>query len=41
MLKYECYYFRAIESGSKARAGISQWMAIYYSKRPHSTHGIL
>jgi len=38
-LKYECVYLHAWETGSQAKAGISQWMTFYNHHRPHSALG--
>ncbi len=36
-LKYECIYLHAFETGSELRAGLSQWIGYYNTRRPHST----
>jgi len=36
-LKYECIYLNAMETGSEARATISDWIVFYNTQRPHST----
>ncbi|OAN77377.1 hypothetical protein A8B82_12985 [Sulfitobacter sp. EhC04] len=38
-LKYECVYLHAWETGSKARAGLRNWLDFYNRKRPHSARG--
>ena len=38
-LKYECVYLHAWESGSKARAGVRNWMEFYNQRRPHKALG--
>lgn len=38
-LKYECVYLHAFETGSKARAGIGNWIDFYNRIRPHSSLG--
>ena len=35
-LKYECVYLHAFETGSELRAGLTAWIALYNSRRPHS-----
>lgn len=39
MLKYECVYLHAWETGSEAKAGIRKWMTFYNHQRPHSALG--
>ncbi|MEM1345099.1 MAG: integrase core domain-containing protein, partial [Pseudomonadota bacterium] len=29
------------ETGSEARAGISDWISYYNERRPHSSHGLM
>ena len=36
-LKYECVYLHAFETGSELRAGLTQWVCYYNTRRPHST----
>ena len=38
-LKYECVYLHAFENGTEARQRISEWIAFYNERRPHSRHG--
>ena len=38
-LKYECVYLNAFETGTEARRGIGQWIDLYNTQRPHSSHG--
>jgi putative transposase len=38
-LKFECVYLHAWDTGSQAKARISQWMTFYNHRRPHSLHG--
>ena len=38
-LKYECVYLHAWETGSQAKAGVSQWITFYNYHRPHSSLG--
>ena len=38
-LKYECVYLHAFENGREARQRISEWIAFYNERRPHSRHG--
>jgi putative transposase len=35
-LKYECVYLNAFETGSELRAGVTKWIDLYNSRRPHS-----
>ena len=35
-LKYECIYLHAFETGSELRAGLSNWIGYYNTRRPHS-----
>ena len=35
-LKYECVYLNAFETGSELRAGLSNWIGYYNTRRPHS-----
>jgi putative transposase len=35
-LKYECVYLHAYETGSELRAGVTAWVELYNSRRPHS-----
>ena len=35
-LKYECIYLHAFETGSELRAGLSNWIGDYNTRRPHS-----
>ena len=35
-LKYECVYLHAFETGSALRAGLSNWIGYYNTRRPHS-----
>jgi len=35
-LKYECVYLHAFETGSELRAGLSNWIGYYNTRRPHS-----
>jgi putative transposase len=35
-LKYECVYLHAFETGSELRAGVTKWIDLYNSRRPHS-----
>ena len=37
--KYECVYLQAWETGSSAKAGISQWMTFHNHHRPHTSLG--
>ncbi len=39
MLKYECVYLHAWETGSQTRDGLRKWMDFYNRKRPHSALG--
>ena len=36
-LKYECIYLHAFETGSELRAGLTEWIGYYNTRRPHST----
>ena len=36
-LKYECIYLHAFETGSALRAGLTEWIGYYNTRRPHST----
>ncbi len=36
-LKYECVYLHAFETGSELRDGLTQWVAYYNARRPHSS----
>ena len=38
-LKYECVYLHARETGSEARAGLSDWFDLYNHRRPHAALG--
>jgi len=38
-LKYECVYLNDFQTGSEARAGITWWMDLYNTERPHSSFG--
>ena len=33
-LKYECIYLHAFETGSELRAGLSNWIGYYNTRRP-------
>jgi putative transposase len=35
-LKYECVYLHAFETGSELRAGLTDWIGYYNTRRPHS-----
>lgn len=35
-LKYECVYLNAFETGSRARAGIGNWIGYHNTRRPYS-----
>ena len=35
-LKYECVYLHAYETGSELRAGVTAWVGLYNTRRPHS-----
>ena len=41
LLKYECVFLNAFETGSEMRAGIGKWLIYYNSERLHSSHAIL
>jgi len=41
LLKYECVYLNAFETGSEARRGIGAWLGYDNEKRPHSSQGLL
>jgi len=36
LLKYECVYLHAFETGSELRAGLKAWIGFYNGRRPHS-----
>ncbi len=35
-LKYKCVYLHAFETGSELQAGVTKWVELYNSRRPHS-----
>ncbi len=35
-LKYECVHLHAFGAGSEPRAGLTQWIGYYNTRRPHS-----
>jgi putative transposase len=35
-LKYECVYLHAFETASELRAGLTAWVGLYNTRRPHS-----
>lgn len=37
ILKYECVYLHAFETGSALRGDLTQWVGYYNGRRPHST----
>lgn len=39
ILKYECVYLHAWETGSETEAAIRKWMTFYNHQRPHSALG--
>ncbi len=39
LLKYECVFLNAFETGSEARTGIGRWIGYYNADRPHSVFG--
>lgn len=39
MIKYECVFPHAWETGSQARAGVPKWVDFYNRKRPHVALG--
>ena len=39
LLKYECVYLHAWETGSQAKASVRKWIDFYNRKRPHSALG--
>ena len=36
-LKYECIYLHAFETGSEVRQGLTRWIDLYNTRRPHSS----
>ena len=36
LLKYECVYLHAWDTGSKAKAGVGRWIAFCTHQRPHA-----
>lgn len=40
LLKHECVYLHAFETGSEAKAGIGKRLTYYNAQCPHSIHGI-
>ena len=36
LLKYECAYLNAFETGSELRAGLGRWISYYNGEQPHS-----
>lgn len=39
ILKYDCVYLHAWETGSETRPELKRWMDFYSTKRPHSALG--
>jgi putative transposase len=39
LLKYECIFLNAIDTGGEARTGIGRRISCYNASRPHSTFG--